>query len=151
MLWVGAGGEGVGRDVEGVGILEWGRSAASGWVPPCGVCLFPCCRGLAGVEFIKGTIFFYVKAKRCHCTYVPTHSTICTIYLSIRNGTPHTHCLTNCLYILCAVSHIAHTHTHGSELLRAHRPNRPSLFTQLPKWTLNLPMNSMRRLDSSLS
>jgi hypothetical protein len=57
MLWVGAGGV-VGRDVEGVGILEWVRSAASGWVPPRGVSLFPCCRGLAGVEFIKGTFFF---------------------------------------------------------------------------------------------
>jgi hypothetical protein len=58
MLWVGAGGV-VGRDVEGVGMLEWGRSAASGWVPPRGVCLFPCCRGLAGVEFIEGTRFMF--------------------------------------------------------------------------------------------
>jgi hypothetical protein len=30
MMWVGAGGEFVGRDVQGVSILEWGRSAASG-------------------------------------------------------------------------------------------------------------------------
>jgi hypothetical protein len=38
----------------------------SGWVPPRGVCLFPCCRGLAGVEFIKGTCFFSSLSVRDH-------------------------------------------------------------------------------------
>jgi hypothetical protein len=60
----------VGRDVEGVGILEWGRSAASGWMPPRGVFLFPCCRELTGVEFIKGTRFYYFYLAIIHTSLI---------------------------------------------------------------------------------
>jgi hypothetical protein len=51
-------------------MLEWGRSAASGWVPPREVCLFPCCRGLAGVKFIKGTDFFNISYRVIPKSYI---------------------------------------------------------------------------------